>query len=269
MTTTYNIGSNQDIGAKLPLFDAISKDSFTNAKVINLTGLNEACAQNTEEDIVDQGGTLNLFTSASKVQISSSSANDTSGGSGAEKVIIYGIDDDYDLAYEELVLNGTTKVESTGSYWFIYKAVVTQSNNGSNDALNVGNITVVITGTSNAVCQITTGYNISHMAAFMVPRNYICLYKHDRAMVNDSSGACDVYIRLWVRPFGKPFNMSFTGSIHLDTVNGGISDINRNFYFGGPVFDEKSIIKLSAETKRATTASVSAGFTLVLLPKVE
>jgi hypothetical protein len=214
------------------------------------------------EDIISIGGTLDLTqldSTATTVSIVSGSTNDDEGGSGAEKVRLYGLDANYDLQDAEFTLNGQTPVVTTGYNWrFIYRAKVTQSNNGANDAYNDGIITFSKTGGNN-IMQIDAGTNQTLHSAYMIPRNYKG-YMVEYWMDYENAPATDeATIRLQSKEFGFPWTIK-EEHILLD----GRSYI-RDFEKAPLEIPEKAIVKLSADVGQDNTVW-TGGFDLVVLP---
>src|SRR3972149_7552545 len=89
--------------------------------------------------------------SGETVSIVSTSANDTSDGTGARQVVIHGLDVGGSEQSETVILSGTTPVVSTLSYIFINKFYVTTV--GSNN-ISVGDITIYKTGVATTVYSI-------------------------------------------------------------------------------------------------------------------
>jgi len=102
----------------------------------------------TEETIWEQGGNYVFPTSAAVRYVSSSDANDTNGGTGANKVRVFGLDANYALIEEEVELAGQTQVATSLSYLRIYRAYVTLAGSGGTAA---GTVYVADSGASAGV----------------------------------------------------------------------------------------------------------------------
>ena len=191
----------------------------------------------TPEDIWDGGG---LYTgiptgAAETVEVFSSNANDTDGGSGAEVVRISGLDANYDIQTEDITLNGTTAVTTTTTWTRCNLVVVQQSNNGANDGVNAGTITVRhSTTTANVFAVMQAGRNHSEVAVITVPRGYTA-YIQNYSMRVKKSNTIVVDGVLYCRPFGKPelLVQNFTAV----QANDGLVT-----FYGGMVIGEKADI---------------------------
>jgi len=102
----------------------------------------------TEETIWEHGGNYVFPTSAAVRYVSSSDANDTNGGTGANKVRVFGLDTNYALIEEEVELAGQTQVATSLSYLRIYRAYVTLAGSGGTAA---GTVYVADSGASAGV----------------------------------------------------------------------------------------------------------------------
>jgi hypothetical protein len=121
----------------------------------------------TEADVWRAGGTRTIFTSASTLSISSSSANDVVGGTGAWYLFLVGLDADYNLLTENVSLNGTTPVTTSGSFLTVNRARVVYSGSGR---ANAGTITATHGG--NTQFSFNAGFSISQHAHYTVPAGY-------------------------------------------------------------------------------------------------
>ena len=98
-----------------------------------------------EESVWPNGGVVPHPTVASVLKISSTSADDAAAGTGAQTVFIGGVDSDYNVVSETVVLNGQTAVNTTNSYLYVNQFYVTRvGTSGANaGAINAGTGTVI------------------------------------------------------------------------------------------------------------------------------
>jgi hypothetical protein len=117
------------------------------------------------------GPYLGFPSTAETVRVVSSSANDTSAGSGARTIRISGLDATGAFQTETVTLNGTTPVTTTNTYLRVNRAFVVTSGS-SNTAFNAGDITISqgVT-TTNIFAIIDTGYGAARCAVYTVPLN--------------------------------------------------------------------------------------------------
>jgi len=133
-----------------------------------------------EETVWSQGGDFPYPTSAVTMFASSTSANDANGGTGANSIIIQGLDENYDEVEETVLLNGQTQVATQNSYLRIYRAFVTLCGTGGTSG---GIIYVGSSGATGGVPNTTIYANLhlgnqTQIAAYTVPAGYT-LYVDD------------------------------------------------------------------------------------------
>jgi len=148
------------------------KDNYFGSDLINLWGRNQALATTLEN--LYEGSVLldwpSVGDAAYKLQVISSSANDAAAGTGARTLRIGGLDADW-LPYEETIaLNGTTPVETVGSFRRVFYAEVVTAGSGF---VNAGNLSVCKTGTTAGTTHlwvlVPIGLNCSTSGLYTVP----------------------------------------------------------------------------------------------------
>lgn len=112
-------------------------------------GFNPDVDTGTPEDIWSAGGTLTWPSSAAVAAVVSDNAADAAAGTGAQEVVLVGVDANLDEITEVVATNGTTPVNSTASFLFVNSAYCRAVGAGG---VNAGTIDVSIGG--NLVKQI-------------------------------------------------------------------------------------------------------------------
>ena len=133
-----------------------------------------------EETVWSQGGNMTYPTSAVTMFVSSTSVNDANGGTGANSILIQGLDENYDEIEETVLLNGQTQVATQLAYLRVYRAFVTLAGTGGTSG---GTIYVGSSGATGGVPNTTVYANLSfgnqtQIAAYTVPAGYT-LYLDD------------------------------------------------------------------------------------------
>ena len=128
----------------------------------------------TEESVWPDGGTVPHGQAASVLKVSSSSASDDSGGTGARTLLIEGLDANYKEISEVVALDGQTAVNTTNTYHAINNLTVLTTGSASH---NVGTIylgTGVVTAGVPAVLWDLIGptYNQRTTAHYTIPAGY-------------------------------------------------------------------------------------------------
>lgn len=234
-------------------FLAISKGEIDGHSVLTKFGQNRT-VNAILQDLWDEGGIYQFPSSATIMSVSSSSANDTSAGTGARTVQIYGLDANYNEQTETISLNGLTGVNTTKSYLRIYRMIVrtagTTENNDGNIYIGTGTITDGKPATVYGLIDI--GYNQTLMAIYTVPAGKTgYLFR----ITMSSFSSQDSEVRLLVRPYGEVFQTKNSEQI---------KQLAFEHNFMPFKIEEKSDIKFSAKTK-ASTAEITATFQMVLV----
>jgi hypothetical protein len=133
-----------------------------------------------EETVWSQGGNMTYPTSAVTMFVSSTSVNDANGGTGANSILIQGLDENYDEIEETVFLNGQTQVATQLAYLRVYRAFVTLAGTGGTSG---GTIYIGSSGATGGVPNTTVYANLSfgnqtQIAAYTVPAGYT-LYLDD------------------------------------------------------------------------------------------
>ena len=151
---------------------------------------------------VDVGGTIITLVSAMDTAFAAGTvyrvvnANST----GAAVVRLDGMDDDYALLSEYIVMNGVADVETLGDFYRIFKTTVVHAASGG---VNIGQIDVENNASAIVMCRIAAGANESQSCMWTVPASkvfYVCKYNLNEIANIRVSGA--VYKR---QPGGTVF----------------------------------------------------------------
>ena len=165
----------------------------------------------TKETIWEQGGLYAYPPSASVMTVSSSDANDTSAGTGARTVEIFGLDADYNEINEIVTLNGQTAVNTTKSYLRINRGLVRSAGSGGANAgiIYAGTGTVTSGVPANIYLTINgDGDNQTLMALWTVPAGYTAFLTKMALSTGTSTNTPAVLnASLVARPFGEVFQI--------------------------------------------------------------
>ena len=148
----------------------VSQGNVAGAKALYKFGVNPDI-DGTEETVWTQGGDYPWPTSAAVVYVSSSSVADASpSGTGAQTIRLQGLDANYLEIEEDIALNGQTQVATTKQYLRVYRAFVLTSGSGGGAA---GTVYVGTTGATAGVpavvyADLAIG-NQTQMAVYTVP----------------------------------------------------------------------------------------------------
>jgi len=186
------------------------------------------------------------LTSAEILKVVSTSANDTSAGTGMQSVFIQGLDTNYALQSEVVSLNGTTAVNTTKSY---IRVLAFYGQTVGTTAANEGIIDITNNAGTNVLCRMPVGEGRCNAAIFTVPAGYNFYMTSWYGSENSSKGSD---ITLWKREFGD----GGWQMIRLFTILDNVFDTE----IQSPLrFTEKIDIQIRAKATLAG-ANVAAGF---------
>lgn len=152
------------------------------------------------ETIWSAGGTFTRLTAASTLSVVSTSASDGVAGTGAQNIIIYGVNANFDAITEVVVMNGLTPVITTNSFFGVNRMSVYVT--GSSDS-NVGVITATATG-GGATLQghMPAAEGTSQQAIFFSQAGHTLLMDWLFINVNKTGGSSPrITVRGWVYSF--------------------------------------------------------------------
>ena len=212
---------------------------------INKFGYNTSVGSSFEP--ITDLGTNNLPTTAAAVSIVSTSANDTSDGTGAQTVEVQGLDADYNLQTSIVTLNGTNAV-TTGSDTYIRVLRMRVLTAGTGET-NAGPLTASIGGSN--VARISAGNGQTLMAVYTVPAGYHCSLLKLHASISKNQEAT-VQLR----------TKAESGAWQLKGQFGTFAEAVEYNYEIPLIFDEKTDIEVRA--KAGATSEMGAIFDLIL-----
>lgn len=142
-------------------------------------------ATSAPEDIWNGGGLYTGFPDEIEtLDVFSSSANDTSAGTGARTVRLYGRGATGLTQVEDVILNGTSHVTTSRSWTRMFLARVITAGSG---ATNAGQITVQhTTTTANVFAVMPVGTSRTNISAFTVPLDRRSPFNKYRASMSNT-----------------------------------------------------------------------------------
>lgn len=215
---------------------------------VRVEGNNSDLDAGVEETVWNGGGVYQFPATAEVLDIVSTDTNDTSAGTGARTVIIQGLDVNFDELTETVSMNGTTIVNTTGSFLRINKATVDTV--GTVGGSNLGTIT--ITHGVNLVSQIDIGQGVALNGFFTVPNNrefyVVSAAIQLTGQLSGSTSVREAVLNATVTPFGKATRIVAISAIRSDGA-----PLVREFSL--PIkFEEKTDVKISATSSSNNTS---------------
>jgi hypothetical protein len=211
-----------------------------------------------EETIWPDGGLIPHPTAASVLKISSSSADDASAGTGAQTVFIEGVDGNFNVVSETVILNGQTAVNTTNLYLYVNSFYVATVGSGGANAGNINAGTGTVTSGVPAVLYdiIAIGYNQRTTGHYCVPAGFTGYMTEGSISAGQASGSTAV--TAFLKQHGTD-NILRVGAV--STVN----NSDAAFSFEQPyTIPEKNCVGASA-IGAANNNAVSSYFNIILI----
>ena len=159
------------------------------------------------ETIWSYGGLYVYPTVATQMKVSSTSANDTSGGTGARTIVVSGLNATYDEVSETVVLNGQTAVLTTTTFIRVFRSFVVTAGIGATAAgtIYIGTGTVTAGVPATVYAQIVLGENQTLMALWTVPAGYTLYISRGTFSGASNNSAQYILSKFMIRPFNGVF----------------------------------------------------------------
>lgn len=152
-------------------------------------GLSATITNGSTEDLWSYGGTLQYLSSAERMDVVSSSASDTLA------IVVQGVDQDYNMINDLVVLNGTTPVKTNLAFLRIYRCLKAPM-----QPINVGNITLTAETSLTVQAYVEASVGSTEMSHFTIPAGYFGLLKSARLSISNRD---DALVRVFVGSNGE------------------------------------------------------------------
>lgn len=195
---------------------------------------------------------------AIQMTVSSTSANDTSAGTGARTVVVQGLDANYNEVTETVTMNGQTAVTMTAALLRVNYAYVATAGSGNSAAgdiyIGTGTVTAGVPATTYDIIKFD--YNNTTTGSYTVPAGYTAYVSQGLFSSGQAGGSNQVQGRLLTRGTN---NIRMTAA--LTSLNNGVA----NYVFEYPLaVPEKTTIEATAIGSSNNNAC-SSMFILVLV----
>ena len=165
------------------------------------------------EDVWTGGGTYPWMTAATSLEVLSSSANDTSAGTGARTITINGLDINYNAITATVTLNGTTSVAVGTQFFRINSALVASAGSGK---VNAGDLTIRDAGAGTTRAIIPAAYGITRQSQYTVAANNTLQIHSMFFCINRPTSVRDATVATYVQTpamiYRMPLEISVNGS---------------------------------------------------------
>lgn len=224
----------------------------------NKFGYNPDVDTGSEEVISAFGGAFSKLSAADTLDVVSTSANDDLVGTGARRVVITGVDGDWNQLIEVVDLDGTNPVTTTGEFLGVNRVAIFSAGSGE---VNAGTITLTDSSTGTVtLASVPADEGTTQQAIFYVRQNHQALADWLWINVNKISGgaAPRVTIKGWV--YSDVSNAKYEVFRYtIDTAVENTVPLNPSQPF---IIGEKSILYFTATTNTNNT-TVTCRFSLI------
>jgi hypothetical protein len=160
----------------------LARGQVTGATSVNIFGYNSSIGTS-PQTVWDVSSDYTFPPSASILTIKSTSSLDNANA----RILITGLDSNWNLLNESLALNGTSNVSTTNSFLRINQMIMVH--NGASQNTNVGTITAKRNGDNNTYAQINPGIGKTQMALYSVAAGKTFYLTKITALSGDASGS--------------------------------------------------------------------------------
>lgn len=255
--TTMPVNVTSGVGTDFYL--SVAKGDVEGHSGVNKFGHNPSA--NSGDDVWGGGGVYEFYPiTAQAVEVTSTDADDTDGGTGARTVLFYGLNGSWEQVSENITLNGTTAVPLVNTYIRMFRGIVLTA--GSTET-NEGNL-IVVNSTGAEAIFIGANDGQTQHAIYTVPADKTAYFLKGYVGLADDDKNGEVAEFQWqVRA-----NNGVTGAW---AVKGevGLNNIGSSYWiyqYGVPAggIPAKSDIRIRV-INATTPLGVVAGFDLVLV----
>jgi len=188
------------------------------------------------EDVWATGGLMTFPTTAAVVSVVSTDSADDDGGTGANTVTLYGVDENWDEQSETVTLNGTTPVSTSGTHFRVYRAFVATAGSGSK---NAGAISFTTSDALHTLCTISAEEGQTTTSLYTVARNKTAYLTNLYATIHrngqTAGSMAELEFRLRTNLESTPVErVQLVGGVAVDGSSVGRFDVNLPTPFVGP-----------------------------------
>lgn len=170
-----------------PYTYAIAEGDIANHSALLKFGTRTTVAQGTPSVIWEGTNALYTYlTSAERLQVTSSSAQDGAGGTGILTLNVHGLDGNWNEITETVTMNGVTQVTTTASFIRVYRAYGVTC---GTSLTNVGVINVTNNAGTTQLLTIPAGDGQTLMTIWTVPAGKVAYLTQGTFSTNSNKGA--------------------------------------------------------------------------------
>ena len=191
---------------------------------------------------------LLIQTVAQTLTITYGDENDTSDGSGAQEITIFGLDGDYNQVTEVVATNGSSNV-TAGAFIAVNRVLVTAA---GVSGVNAGTISLAQSTSGLVVAHIEIGYAVTQQLIYTVPKGFVAYIIYAQtSTVTPTGGAANVDY------FGKIYNpdTGVTFIAYRDKLDSDVGNVNIIDNPAPDPFSAGFVVTISANSNKSNTFS--------------
>jgi hypothetical protein len=236
----------------------VSKGLVPKHTLVHKFGQNLDIDTTTDPETVWSVGSLYTFpTVKSRLEVSSNDNDDIlATGTGARKIKVFGLDGNYNLIEEEVLMRGTLVQTTNLEFIRVFRAFVIEA--GSSE-VNEGTITINHIADSITVAQIPAEHGQTQMAVYTIPANHKGYLTSFSASMSKAVPSTAIVLEMIFRKDGVK---RVKQNISIDTT--GSTSFIKEFKMPLPI-EEKTDIYVNAKEVSQNNSGVFSNFALVLV----
>ena len=244
-----------------------SRGLYSDRFGVHKYGQNPVVSSGAYEVIWTAGATYNWLTSASALEILSSSAEDDvtkadlNTGTGAHSVVVEGLDANWEEVSVTFTMNGTAAVSDAQTFIRVNRLYVVLA--GTYSGANVGTITLRVSGGGSTVGEIAADLGQSQMSVYSVPADYTAYIVKVAAYVSSGSSK-DADVHMYRRQNADITAAGSTNAKRIIHHWSGMQGREQYEFRVMPAISEKSDIWLEAKAIGNDTA-IDCTYDLILV----
>ena len=215
------------------------------------------------ETIWEPGGTFARMTTADTLDLVSSSVADDDGSTGANSLVLYGVDENWETQTEVISLNGIGAVTTVNQWLGLNRAAIFLAGTGLG---NAGKITITATSAATIQATIPIGQGTTQQCLFFVPVSHQALIDWLYINVNKISAGGSPRVTLIGEVFSAVSNAMY--EVYRTTIDTAVENTVELKPSQPFIIGEKSILTFKATTTVNNTEA-NVRFSLILVRDVD
>lgn len=244
----------------------VQKGNVPGHSAINKFGHNPSITTATDPEDVWSAGGLYLFYPTTAQAMEAVSSDDEDGGAGTDtgalSIMVFGLDSNWDLQSETVILNGTAPVALSNTYIRMYRAVALTA--GSHET-NVGDISIQISGGGTVGAYIAADDGKTQQAIYTIPNGKTGYFLKGYVGISKGAGAVTISADFkWKAKANNGVDGAWTTEGQIECMSSGSSWWQYEYGVPNGPIPEKTDIRLEC-VEVSATVGVVGGYDFILV----